>query len=100
MGLAQLDQLMATNPLQKFLGTYQFGTYNQSQPNKEFTVICIEDLWQEEVKGVDSSDEESNTDKTMITSTESRATIQRHTNQSTTATNWQPRSTTNTKHCG
>jgi hypothetical protein len=32
--LAQLDQPMVTNPLEKFLGAHQFGTYDQGKPTR------------------------------------------------------------------
>lgn len=52
----------------------------------------IEYLWQEEIGRVDSSNQELDTGKTMIsTPTETRATTRPHTNQSTTGvTNRQP----------
>jgi hypothetical protein len=101
MELAQLDQPMVTNPLEKFLSAYQFGTYDQSQQNKEFTFMHIEDLWQEEIGRVDSSDQELDTGKTMIsTPTETRATTQPHTNQSTTVSPTGGHSTTNTNYGG
>jgi hypothetical protein len=47
--LAQLDQPLVTNPLEKFLGAHQFGTYDQNKDGKDYAFVRIEDLWQEVV---------------------------------------------------
>jgi hypothetical protein len=58
--LAQLDQPLITNPLEKFLGAHQFGTYDQNKDGKDYAFVRIEDLWQEEVDN--DSDDGADTD--------------------------------------
>jgi hypothetical protein len=61
--LAQLDQPLVTNPLEKFLGPHQFGTYDQNKDGKDYAFVRIEDLWQEEVNK-DSEDKQE--DKVIV----------------------------------
>jgi hypothetical protein len=68
--LAQLDQPMVTNPLEKFLGAHQFGTYNKYKTNKDFAFVWIEDLWQEEVDDNDNSDKKAVQEETTRTPAE------------------------------
>lgn len=60
---------MLTHPLGTFLGAYQIGIYDQTEPSKEYAFIRMEDLWQEDVDSDgysdddESSDDESSDDK-------------------------------------
>jgi hypothetical protein len=55
---------LVTNPLEKFLGAYQFGTYNQTNPNDNYAFVRIEDLWQEDSNSDEDNDDPNTTDQT------------------------------------
>ena len=88
--LAQLDQPMVTNPLKKFLGAHQFGTYDQGQPNKDFAFVRIEDLWREEVDGGDSSDEETEPEESTVAEAEPNNSERTRSNPEPANTNRRP----------
>jgi hypothetical protein len=55
--LAQVDQTMVTNPLEKFLRAYQFGTCNQTKQTNNYASLRVKDLWQEDVNSDSDHDE-------------------------------------------
>jgi hypothetical protein len=56
---------MVTNPLEKFLGAYQSGTYKQTKLSYNYAFVQFKDLWTEDV---DNNSNDQTTESNMQTS--------------------------------
>jgi hypothetical protein len=60
---AQMEGQLASNPLEKNLGFFDFGKYTKAPDDAEFAFVKINEMWNEPIEaGINSEEDDDNTD--------------------------------------